>query len=201
MSPRPRQEPEIVASRMESKLKTQISEKGEEGSNHSKEDAKINANTEGSNSSEKVPEDDQTKKCALNPEHAERTADGNQGNVLSLLERMGSRNCYLRDSPMVKESPETNKTDGNSPGQTLQTRTKFVTSKGAVWSHKGIPPSSLSAQTANRAVSPLKTSQFVDLADYHKYVPQPPKARPLGQLGGGSRLAVKADKNEEHVDR
>ena len=201
MSPRIRQEPEIIASQVESKLKTLISEKGEEGPSHSEEDARINADTEGSNTSEKAPVDDQTKKCSLNLEHAERTADGNQGNVLSLLERMGSRNCYLRDTARVKESPETNKSDGNSPGQTLQTRTKFVTSLGAAWSHKGMPPSSLSAQTVNRAVSPLKTSQFVDLADYHKYVPQPPKARALGQLGGGSRLAVKENKNEEHIDR
>lgn len=197
MSPRIKQEPEIIASQVDSKLKTLISEKGDEGSSHFEEDTRINANTEGSNASEKAQTDDQTKKCALNLEHAERTADGNQGNVLSLLERMGPR----RDTARVKESPETNKSDGNSPGQTLQTRTKFVTSLGAVWSHKGMPPSSLSAQTVNRAVSPLKTSQFVDLADYHKYVLQPPKTRALGQLGGGSRLAVKQDKNEEHIDR
>lgn len=201
MSPRVRQAPEVLASQWESKLQAMISEEEDKGSSHCEEDSKINDDTAEGNLSEKVAGNDQPNKSDVNLEHAERAADRSQGNVGSPLERIGPRNCHLRDTPGVKETLETNRSEGNKGGQTSQTSPKFVSPKGAVRSQKGMPPSSLAAQTINRAVSPLKTSQFVDLADYHKYVPQPPKARITGQLGGVSRLAAKEGENDEQIDR
>ena len=201
MSPRKRQEPDVLASQWESKLKDLITEEGKEGSTHC-EKTKINTSIAGENLSEKIAADVQPERSDVKHEQAERTEDGNQENVGGALGRIGPKYFnYLRDTPGVKQNQETSKSEGNKPRQTSQTSPQFVTSKGLTLSQKGMPPSSLAAQNVNRAVSPLKTSQFVDLADYHKYVPQPPKARIVGELGGGSRLAAKEAENEEHLDR
>ena len=186
-----------MASQFETKLEPKVTEKEEEDSNDSEEDVKMNVNSTEESTSEKVPVNDQIEKS-----NTEKHENMIQENIGGALERMDQSDCYLRDAPWIKETPETAKSEGNKPGPSSQASSKLVTSRGAVWSpHKGMPPSSLAAQTGNRGVSPLKTSQFVDLADYHKYVPQPPKARTTGLLGDGSRLVVKEGESEEHIDR
>lgn len=185
-----------MTSQFETKLEPKVAENEEEGSKDSEEYVKMNVNSDEESAAEKVPVNDPTEKS-----NTERHEDIIKENAGSALERMDPKDCYLRDAPGIKETPEMAKFEGNKPGQSSQASSKLVTSRGAVWSLKGMPPSSLATQTGNRAVSPLKTSQFVDLADYHKYVPQPPKARTTGLLGDGSRLVVKEGESEEHLDR
>lgn len=201
MSPRVTQEPKVLASQSESKLKELISKGGNKGSTQCEEDAKNDASIAEENSSEKVAAETQIEKSDVHLEHAKGIADESQENAGGPLERMGPRGRFLRDTPGVKKTTEVNKFKGNKAEQTSQPSPKFLTSQGVVCSHKGLPPSSLAAQTVNRPVSPLKAAQFVDLADYHKYVPQPPKARIAGPLDGAARLAVKEGENEEQIDR
>lgn len=194
MSPRVRQEPGVLASQWEAKLQTLISEGGAEGACHSEEVAKTGASTAGENcaQSEKITTEAQIEKSDANPEHADNMDNWNP------LECISARNYHLQSgTPGVKQSSESNKSEGY---KVAQTSPKYISSRGSVRSPKTgakISPSSLAAaQNTSRAVSPLKTSQFVDLADYHKHVPQPPKSRIAG-LGGASRL--KDDENEGKV--
>lgn len=196
MSPRKRQEPECLASQWESISNALVTEVGEEGSSHC-EDLKSSPSSSGKNAPEKNSTDVQPEKSDAQLELGEKTEIMSQEN----FGRIGPKNCNLKDTPGLKQSPETSKSEGKQTAQTLQTSPKSVTSKGVIWSHKGLPPSSVASQTISRAVSPFRTSQFVDFTDYHKQVPQPPKARIAGQLGCGSRLGCKEGENEGQIDR
>lgn len=200
MSPRRRQEPECLASQWESKLSALVTEVGEEGCSHC-EDLKSTASSSGENSPEKNSTDVQPGKPDAQLEFGEKTEIMSQENLGSSSGRMGPKNCHLKDTPGLKPSPETSKSEGKQTAQILQTSPKSVTSKRVIWSHKGMPPSSLASQTINRAVSPLRASQFVDLTDYHKHVPQPPKARIAGQLGCGTKLGCKEGEDEGQINR
>lgn len=190
MSPRRKQEPECLASQWESKLSALITEVDEEGSSHC-EDLKSSASSSGKNSPEKNSTDVQPEKSDAQLEFGEKTEVMSQENIGSSSGR----------TPGLKPSPETSKSEGKQTAQILQTSPKSVTSKRVIWSHKRMPPSSLASQTINRAVSPLRTSQFVDLTDYHKHVPQPPKAHLARQLGCGTNLGCNEGENEGQIDR
>lgn len=196
MSPRVRQDPALLASQWEAKLQTLISEGGEERAGNSED---TGPSTAGDNcaESETITVDVRVVKSDMNLEQRGSTESWRP------LECTNARDCHLSGTPGVKQITESNKSEGNKTAQTPQTNQKIISSKGSVRAPKTgakISPSSLAAQNANRAVSPLKTSQFVDLADYHKHVPQPPKSRIAG-LGGPSRPVVKDDKTDRNVDR
>ena len=189
-----------MASQWESKFNAMITERGEEGSSHC-EDLKSSASSSGEKSPEKNSTDVQLEKSDAPLEFGEKTEVMSQENLGSSSGRMGTKNCHLKDTPGLKPSPETSKSEGKQTAQILETSPKSETSKRVIWSHKGMPPSSLASKTINRAVSPLRASHFVDLTDYCKHVPQPPKARIAGQLGYGTKLGCKEGENEGQIDR
>lgn len=91
---------------------------------------------------------------------------------------------------------------GENASQMLQLNQKFSSARNPIRSPKSgskISPSSL-AQCSNRTVSSLRTSQFVDIADYYKHVPQPPKSRGAPQQGA-SRIPPKEEEREGRCDR
>ena len=196
MSPRVRQDPTLLAAQWEAKLQTLVSEGGEERVGNSEEVANTGPiNTAGDNCAESETGTPDVRVVNLEQ----------RGNVESWRpsECTSSKNCHLSGTPGIKQSTELNKSDGSRTAQTPQTNQKFISLRGSVRPPKSaakIAPSSRAVQNANKVVSPMKTSQFVDLADYHKYVPQPPKSRIAG-LVGPSRRAVKDDKTEGHIDR
>lgn len=200
MSPRVRQDPALLASQWEAKLQTLISEGGEERADHSENSAHTGLSTAEDNCAESetvIPADVRVVKSDMNLEQRGSTESWRP------LECTSARNCHLSGTLGVKQSTESNKSEGNKTTQTPQTNQKVISSRGSVRAPKTgtkISPSSLAAQNTNRAVSPLKTSQFVDLADYHKHVPQPPKSRIAG-LGGPSRPVAKDDKTDRNIDR
>lgn len=201
MSSRARQDPALLASQWEAKLNALASEGGEDSVGHSEEG--VNTSSAGDN----------CKKSGIVDVHvriAKSDASIDQEpNVANWkpLEIVNTGNCTSSGtssgSPEMKQTTESNKTQGNKTAQTLQENQKSLSCRGSARSQKTgakLSPSSLAAQNVHRAVSPLKTSQFVDLADYHKYVPQPPKSR-FATLSGPARLAVKDGNTEEEVDR
>ena len=199
MSPRVRQDPALLASQWEAKLQAYISEGREERVGNSEEGTTTGPSTAGDNcaESETVPVGVRVVKSDASLNQKDNTENWRP------LECTSARHYRLSITPGVKQSSESNKSEGNKSAQTPQTNQKFISSRGSVRPPKTgtrISPSLLAAQNANRAVSPLQTSQFVDLADYHKYVPQPPKFRTAG-LDGPSRPAVKDDKHDRNVDR
>lgn len=200
MSPRVRQDPALLASQWEAKLKALVSEGGEESVGHSEQGVNTGPDIAGDNCKKSATVVDVNVRIAKSD--ASLDQEPNMENWKP-LECTSARNCISSGTSEVKQTTESNKPEGYKTAQTLQENQKFVSSRGSVRSHKTgakLSPSSLAAQNVHRAVSPLKTSQFVDLADYHKYVPQPPKSR-IAALGGPSRLAVKDDKTEVKVDR
>lgn len=194
MSSRERQDPALLASQWEAKLNALASESGEDSVGHSEQG---------------VPAGDNCKKSAIVDVHVRiAKADASldqEPNVANWkpLECVNPGNCTSSGTPEMKRTTESNKTEGNKTAQTLKENQKSLSSRASARSQKTgakLSPSSLAAQNVHRTVSPLKTSQFVDLTDYHKYVPQPPKSR-FATLGGPARLAVKDGKTEEEIDR
>ena len=197
MSPRVRQDPALLASQWEAKLKVLASEDGEDSVAHSEQEANTGPDTEGDNCKKSATVVDAD--IPISKSEATLDQKPNMGNWKPLESTM-ARNCTSSGTSEVKQTSESSKPEGNKVAQTLQENQKLASSRGSARSYKTgakISPSSLAAQSVHRAVSPLKTSQFVDLADYNKYVPQPPKSR-IAVLGGASRPAIKT---EGEVDR
>ncbi|XP_022799841.1 serine/threonine-protein kinase par-1-like isoform X2 [Stylophora pistillata] len=99
------------------------------------------------------------------------------------------------------QSTKSTVAEGENALQMLPMNQKFSPPKNSFRSPKSgskMSPSSL-AQCINRAVSPVRTCQFLDLADYYKRVPQPPKSRSAPQQGA-SRNPHKEEKREERCD-
>ena len=196
MSPRVRQDPALLASQWEAKMIVLASEGGEGSVGYSEQGVNTGPDTEGNNCKSATVVDADV---PISKFEATLDQEPNMGNWKS-LESTTVRHCTSSGTSEVKQTSEANKSEGNKTAQTLQENQKLVSSRGSGRSYKTgakISPSSLAAQNVHRAVSPLKTSQFVDLADYSKYVPQPPKSR-TATLGGPSRLAIKT---EREVDR
>ena len=197
MSPRVRQEAKL--SELETKIQTLVSEGDDDGVGHSEEGAKPGFSAAEGNFSQsrKVAGDVQTDKSDANLERAVNTE------ISKTMECTGARDVHLSGTSGDKQSTESTKSDSKNAAQMLQTNPKYTSPKSSVRrplkSGSKISPSSL-AQTSSRAVSPLKTSQFVDLADYRKYLPQPPKSRSALQHSA-SRLAAKEDEKEGKCDR
>ena len=100
------------------------------------------------------------------------------------------------------QSTKSTAAKGETASQMLQLNQKFSSARNSIRSPKSgskISPSSL-AQCSNRTVSSLRTSQFVDLADYYKHVPQPPKSRGAPQQGA-SRIPPNEEEREGRCDR
>jgi len=200
MSPRVRQDPALLASQWEAKLKALASEGGEGSTGHSEHGVITGADIAGDNckkSATVVDVDAPSAKSEANLDHEPIMGDWKP------LKCTTAGNCPSSGNAEMKQTSESNKSEDDKTEQALQENLKFVSSKGSVRSHKTgakISPSSLAAQNVHRVVSPLKTSQFVDLTDYHKHVPQPPKSR-ISTLAGPSRLEVKRNKTERKVDR
>ena len=200
MSPRVRQDPTLLASQWEARLKALASEGGEGSVGHSEQgiNNSLDIAWDSSKKSATVVEVD----LPVAKSDASLDQEPNMENWKT-LECATARNSTSSGTSEVKQTSESNKPEGNKITQTVQENQKFVSSRGLVRSCKTgakISPSSLAAQNVCRAVSPLKASQFVDLADYHKYVPQPPKSR-IATQGGPSRLAVEVNKTEGKLDR
>ncbi|XP_068680841.1 serine/threonine-protein kinase par-1-like isoform X2 [Montipora foliosa] len=140
------------------------------------------------NTSEKRIGDDQTEKIDVNFEYRKKSEES-------------AKNPDLADDSRVRESPETSRSDRNNLGQRLQqTSAKVATSRRTAWSPKRMPPASLAAPSPSRAVSPLKTSEFIDLADYQNYISQTHKARNAEKPGRGSKSLAKEGENEESIN-
>lgn len=200
MSPRVRQDPALLASQWEAKMKALASESGEGSVGHSKQGVNTGPDIAGDNCKKSATAVDVD--VPIVKSDASLDQEPNMGNWKP-LECTYARSCTSTGTSEVKQTSTSNKPEGNKTAQTLQENQKFVSSRGSVRSHKTgakISPSSLAAQYVHRAVSPLKASQFVDLADYHKYMPQPPKSR-IATPDAPSRLAVKGNKTEGTVDR
>ena len=110
--------------------------------------------------------------------------------------------CGLKVTSGDTQSTKSTAARGENASQMLQLNQKFSSARNSIRSHKSgskISPSSL-AQCSNRTVSSLRTSQFVDLADYYKHVPQPPKSRGAPQQGA-SRIPPNEEEREGRCDR
>lgn len=110
--------------------------------------------------------------------------------------------CGLKVTSGDTQSTKSTAARGENASQMLQLNQKFSSARNSIRSPKSgskISPSSL-AQCSNRTVSSLRTSQFVDLADYYKHVPQPPKSRGAPQQGA-SRIPPNEEEREGRCDR
>lgn len=110
--------------------------------------------------------------------------------------------CGLKVTSGDTQSTKSTAARGENASQTLQLNQKFSSARNSIRSSKSgtkISPSSL-AHCSNRTVSSLRTSQFVDLADYYKHVPQPPKSRGAPQQGA-SRIPPNEEEREGRCDR
>ena len=198
MSPRVRQDPALLASQWEAKLKALASEGGEGSVGHTEQGVIAGSdNVEDNYKKSATVVDVPIAKSEVNLDQEPNTGNWKPSECTT------AGNCPSSGTSEVEQTSESNNPEGNKTEQALQENQKSVSSRGSVRSHKTgakISPSSLAAQYVHRVVSPLKASQFVDLADYHKHVPQPPKSR-MTTLGGPSRLEVKRNKTEGKVDR
>lgn len=195
MSPRVRQDPALLASQWEARMKVLASEGGESNVGHSGQGVNNGPDTEEDNCKKSATTVDVD--VPITKSEATLDLEPNTGNWKP-LESTTARDCTSSGTSEVKQTFESNIPEDYKAAQSLQENQKLVSFRGSVRSYKTgakISPSSRAVQ--NRAVSPLKASQFVDLADYNKYVPQPPKSR-IATLGGPSRLAIKT---EGEVDR
>ena len=200
MSPRAWQDPALLASQWEAKLKALASEGCEDSVGHSEQGVNTGPDIAGNNCKKSTTVFHVEVRIAKS--EASLDQEPNMENWKP-LECTNARNCTSSGISGVKQTIESNKTEGNKTAQTLQGNQKYLSSRGSARSQttgSKLSPSSLAAQNAHRAVSPLNTSQFVDLADYHKYVPQPPKSR-VATLGNPARLAGKDSKTEGKVVR
>lgn len=118
------------------------------------------------------------------------------------LEHKADMKITIRTECGLTKSTKSTAARGENASQMLQLNQKFSSARNSIRSHKSgskISPSSL-AQCSNRTVSSLRTSQFVDLADYYKHVPQPPKSRGAPQQGA-SRIPPNEEEREGRCDR